>query len=406
MMPDPAAAALLDRARALHRRIIAFDSHVDLPLDFGAPGRPADADGPGQFDLPKAARGGLAGVVLTVHATAARPSPEAMDAGRRELETRYAAITGIARDFPDRAGIARTPAELRALAGAGKLAIVIGFQNAFPLGEDLSQLDAWAARGVRQLAFTFIGNNLWADSARPYPYVGGALASGGLSALGKAAVRRLNQLGVIVDVSQLSSPALADVLSTSRAPVVASHSAVRGLVDVDRNLSDAELRAIRDGGGVVQIVAFAPYLRPLDEDMQRQLRAHWQDYGLAPPTSLAAALSVNDPETADWPDERFWTFLHEFHEILRLDRPIADVGHHVDAIDYAVARIGIDHVGIASDFNHAGGVVGWADAGESHNVTAELIRRGYGEPEIAKLWGENFLRVWSEVQDRATAAFG
>lgn len=387
---------LLARARELHGRIVVFDSHVDLPLDFAK----ADRDGPGQFDLAKAAQGCLSGAALTLHAAVARPTAANVEKGRKELETLHAIITDMVRDFPSRAGIARTPAEFRRLVAEKKFAIVLGFQNAFPLA-DVTELDAWAARGVSQFAFAFIGNNRWADSARPYPFIGGTLRSGGLSDLGKRGVRRLNDLGVLVDVSQLSSEALRDVLAESRAPVVASHSTVRGLLDVDRNLSDGELRAIRDGGGVVQIVAFGLYLRPLDAAMMAGLRAHWTRYGLKAPQSLAAMLTVNDPETRDWPEERFWTFLHEFHEILVLEKPTATLRDLGAAIDYAVERIGIDHVGIASDFNHGGGVIGWSHAGETVNVTAELLSRGYTDAEIAKLWGENYLRAWRKVRDVA-----
>ncbi len=108
-------------------------------------------------------------------------------------------------------------------------------------------------------------------------------------------------------------------------------------------------------------------------------------------------------ETANWDDERFWEFLHEFHVVVDLGNPTASVGHLVDAIDYAVGLIGIDHVGISSDFNHGGGLIDWRDVGQTHNVTAELLRRGYAEGDIAKLWGENFLRVWGEIQQAARA---
>lgn len=383
-------------AHELHDRIVVFDSHVDLPLDFTQ----ADRDGPGQFDLAKAAYGRLSGAALTLHAAVARPTAENVAKGKKQLETLYGIITGMARDFPDRAGIARSPTEFRRLVDEKKFTIVLGFQNAFPLS-DVAEIDAWAARGVSQFAFAFIGNNRWADSARPYPFIGGKQRSGGLSQLGKRGVWRLNDLGVLVDVSQLSSEALRDVLAESRAPVVASHSTVRGLLDADRNLTDGELRAIRDGGGVVQIVAFGLYLRALDAAMMERLRAHWTRYGLKAPQSLAAALTVNDPETEDWPEERFWTFLHEFHEILVLEKPTATLRDLGDAIDYAVQRVGIDHVGIASDFNHGGGVIGWTHAGETVNVTAELLSRGYTDDQIAKLWGGNYLHVWQKARDVA-----
>jgi microsomal dipeptidase-like Zn-dependent dipeptidase len=222
-----------------------------------------------------------------------------------------------------------------------------------------------------------------------------------LSDLGRAAVRRLNDLGAIVDVSQLSAAALDDVLATSRAPIVASHSALSAFVDTGRNLGDADLAKIKSRGGLVQIVGFAPYLLAPDATMMEALRATWRRYGLPAPQTVGAALSVDDPETADWPEDKFWTFLHEFHDVLKLDEPVANLGRYGEVMDYAVERIGIDHVGVASDFNHSGGLADWKDVGQSLAVTAELLSRGYDDADIARIWGENFLRVWQVVQDAA-----
>ncbi|HEX7853989.1 MAG TPA: membrane dipeptidase, partial [Sphingobium sp.] len=144
---------------------------------------------------------------------------------------------------------------------------------------------------------------------------------------------------------------------------------------------------------------FAPYLKQMDDRMIADLRSTWDRFGLAAPDNPADMLSVNDPATADWPEDRFWDFLHEFHVVLDLDRPIASTTHLVDAIDHAVNLIGIDHVGISSDFNHGGGLSDWRDVGESINVTAALLSRGYAEDAIAKLWGENFLRTWQAALD-------
>ncbi|MEV5492902.1 membrane dipeptidase [Streptomyces bobili] len=393
----------LAHARRLHERIITFDSHIDVLPDLGSPQRPADEDGPGCFDLAKARRGMLSGAALVVHATALRPGPGSVEAGRREHDERYRIITGIAEDHPELAGVARTPGQFRRLVEEGRFAIVLSLQNTAPL-QTLDDLDAWARRGIAQLAFTFIGTNQWAGSARPYPFIGPGPQPQGLSELGRAAVPRLNDLGVLVDVSQLSGPAFSEVLELTRTPVIASHSAVRACVDIDRNLTDGELRALRDNGGVAQIVGFGPYLRPLSAPMRRRLRAHWVAYGLAAPGSLADLLSVNDPATADWDQDTFDAFLHEFHEILELDRPEADLSDLVDAIDHAVSHVGIDHVGIGSDFNHSSGVVGWMTVADNLNVTAELLIRGYTDEEIAQLWGENYLRVWQLALDAADPA--
>lgn len=389
----------LEQAVRLHERLISFDGHLDIPLDFGRPGFQPDTDGTGKFDIPKIRRGKLSGAAVTVHATVLRPTAEGHAAGRAEHERRFAALTQMARDFAQDIGIAASPQQFRALVAQKRFAIVLAFQNAAPLDGGLDDLDAWAARGISIFAFTFIGNNGWGDSARPYPFINGGLDWNGLSPLGKQAITRLNDLGLLIDVSQLSSAAFDDVITLSRAPVLASHSGIRAQVDVDRNFSNAELKALQRNGGLIQIVGFAPYLKQMDDRMIADLRSTWDRFGLAAPDNPADMLSVNDPATADWPEDRFWDFLHEFHVVLNLDRPIASTTHLVDAIDHAVDLIGIDHVGISSDFNHGGGLSDWRDVGESINVTAALLSRGYGEDAIAKLWGENFLRTWQAALD-------
>lgn len=393
--------ALIERARELHKRIHVIDSHVDLPLTFGQGDQRADVDGPTQFDLVKASQGGISGVALTIAAGAGQSTAEGHFKTRATAEEKYQIITDLVANFPEKVALATAPDIFETLANSGKLGVILGFQNALALGQDLSALDAWAARGVQQFGFTFIGNNHWADSARPYPYIGQGINSAGLSDLGKKAVGRLNDLGIMIDVSQVSSAALADILAVSKAPVLASHSAPRCLVDVDRNLSDQEIIAIAKTGGVVQVVAFGPYLKPLSAEMLGNIAKLWQQYGLKRPADLSGALSINDPETADWDADKFDEFLHEFHVVLDLRNPVATIRHLVDAIEHTIKVAGIDHVGIASDFNHSGGVIGWMNTGETFNVTAELLKRGYGEAEITKLWGRNYLRVWGQTKSKA-----
>jgi microsomal dipeptidase-like Zn-dependent dipeptidase len=343
--------ALAQQARLIHQCIIAIDSHVDLPVDY--PG--AAADGKTQIDLPKVARGQLKGAALAVFVPQGAVTAEGYAKARDDAERKYRLITSFAEDNPDKAALAYTPADVQRIAGQGKFAVLISLLNAYPLGADLGQLDVWYQRGVRVLGYTHAGNNAWSDSSRPSKALGDTPDQhGGLTDLGKQGVARLNQLGVLIDVSQLSTPALKQVLALTKAPVVASHSGLRAIVDAPRNLSDEELDLIRRNGGVVQVVAFSNYLRKAPEG--------------------GAAGAKPAPAT---------------------------VAQLVDAIAYAVQRIGIDHVGIASDFNHGGGVQGWENEGEAHNVTLELLRRGYSERDIAKLWGGNFLRVLGEAQTLA-----
>lgn len=374
----------LQKAKQIHRKIVTFDSHVDVPVDLDAA-----AGGKSQFDLVKVERGHLSGAALAVFVPQAKRTPENYQKARADADAKYETIVNIAKKNPNRAALAYSPAEVRNLAKQGKFAVVISFLNAFPLGKDLSQIDAWYDRGVRIFGFNHAGNNDWADSSRPVSGFGDKPDEiGGLSDLGKQAVAKLNEKGLLIDVSQLSTKALFDTLSITKAPVAATHSAIKGIVDNSRNLSDEELKAIAKKGGVVQIVAFSNYLRPIPEEINDKVKALRSEYGLP---------DKDDTLPQSWPVEKQKEYSARWHEIIA-SAPKATLAQFVDSIDYAVKKIGIDHVGIASDFNHGGGVRGWDNEGEAENVTAELLRRGYTEPQIAKLWGGNFLRVWGEAQ--------
>ncbi|NNK49487.1 MAG: membrane dipeptidase, partial [Gemmatimonadetes bacterium] len=206
---------------------------------------------------------------------------------------------------------------------------------------------------------------------------------GGVSELGRRAIAEANRLGLMVDVSHASGKTAVQAAGLSKAPIIATHSAVRALADTPRNLTDDELLAIRDNGGVIQVVAFDGYVKiPSDEKQaaRRDLRANapFESWGQATPEQRDA--------------------YREARAKLDDQYPGATVADFVNHIDHAVELIGIDHVGISSDFDGGGGVTGWDDASETFNVTLELVKRGYSEEDIRKLWGGNLLRVWREVE--------
>ncbi|NWA81461.1 pyoverdine-tailoring dipeptidase-like protein PvdM [Pseudomonas sp. D2002] len=401
---------VIKQANEMQDRLLSFDSHITVPMDFGTAGNEADKDGSGQFDLAKAARGRLSGAALTIFGwpeiwngpnAPHKPTEGFVEEARHEQEVRYKIISGMVRDFPNQVGIAYTPDDMRRLHGEGKFAVFISMLNAYPLGNDLNQLDLWAARGMRMFGFSYIGNNAWSDSSRPLPFFNDSTdALEGLSPIGQQAVHRLNDLGVIIDVSQMSTKALEQVAQLSRTPMVASHSAPRASVDIPRNLSDKELQLIKNSGGVVQVVGFPAYLRPLSQPTQDKLNALRARFDLPPLPNLAMALMPGDAIIAAWSEQKFGQYASALYAILE-EEPKATLKDWGDAIDYTVRKIGIDHVGISSDFNDGGGIQGWENVGEVRNVTAELIQRGYSEADIAKLWGGNFLRVWDQVQKAA-----
>lgn len=388
-----ALAALLPAAAGAQR--IIFDPHLDLPASAASPDWNGRSDPASQFDLDRARAGGLTAIGLALFVPQGERTLTSEAEARWSLAARYAALRRLVDSNHDQVTLALSPAEVRVAAASGRLAVVPTILNAWPIGDDPAGFDAWYACGVRIVGFVHAGHNQFADSSRPsLPRGERADAQGGLTPLGLATVRHLNDLGVLIDVSQLSDRAFDQVLAASRAPVVATHSDVRARVDVPRNLSDAQLDALAAKGSVVAINAFSAYLRPDAPATKASILALRREFGVSPAGSTALA-----PDRQAEYTRRYYA--------LRTREPKATLVDLVDAIDHAVRRIGIDHVAISSDFNHGGGVVGWNDVGETANVTAELQRRGYAAADIDKLCGGNLLRVWQAAIDaRAQGAGG
>jgi membrane dipeptidase len=322
-------------------------------------------------------------------------------AARAAAEAEVAAVQALVADPANDLVLATTADQVLAAHAAGQGALILGFQNARIFGTDLTGMDDFHAAGVRVFALTHMGHNDFADSSRPV-YDGDTgtyepdAEHGGLSELGKAAIARINALGAVVDVSQLSRQATLQVLALSSAPVIASHSNVQALSNVRRNLSDEEIDAIGANGGVIHIAAFKGYLfDSSDAALDASIRAARRQAGI--------------PEDYDYPFELYWelgtleaqqAFVAAVSEILG-PGSIDDI---LDHIDYVVERIGVDHVGIGNDFNHGGGIAGLDDASEALNLTIGLVERGYSEEAIAKIWGGNFLRVFRAAADAAQTA--
>ena len=276
--------------------------------------------------------------------------------------------------------------------------MVLGFQNALILGTELDGINTLFNSGVRVFALTHMGHNDFADSSRTL-FDGDTgtrepdAEHGGLSALGKAAVERINALGGIMDISQLSTEAALQVIELSIAPVIASHSNVRALTSVSRNLSDEEIDRIGETGGVIHVAPFRGYLfNSSDPDMDSNIRAVRKESGI--------------DEDYLYPFELYWeiddiNLKKDF--LTRISSLLGPIGLNemVDHIDYIAKRIGVDNVGIGTDFNHGSGIEGFDDASEALNVTVELLKRGYSEEDIKKIWGGNFIRVWQAAEAKS-----
>jgi len=334
------------RARAIHGRVFTIDTHSDIELSFATseymPANHAEA----QATLDNMESGGLGGSFFIVYVGQAQRTPENYLKARADALAKFDAIHRLPLLYPERVGLATTAAEARAIHASGKRVAFIGIENGFVMGKDLSVLADFRARGARYMTLVHNGHNDLGDSAQPRSEFGdsGPEEHGGLSALGGQVVAELNRLGILVDVSHVSKQTMLEATKLSKAPVIASHSSVDGVFMHPRNMDDEQLAALKDNGGVIQLVAFNAYLKEGGK---------------------------------------------------------ANISDLVDHIDYAVSKVGIEHVGISSDFGGGGGIAGWNNAGETFNVTLELVKRGYSEDDIARIWGGNVLRILERAEQVA-----
>jgi membrane dipeptidase len=331
-------------AAALHAGLVTIDTHVDIPWP---PGPSPFEDGPRRVDLPKMRRGGLGAVCFAAYLPQGPLTPEGHQAASARALAMLDAINGMA-GGDHGARVCETADAIEAAKRDQVLAIIPAVENGYAMGEDLGLLSQFRAKGARYLTLTHNGHNALSDSSNPRRDLGdGDTLHDGLSPLGREAVAELNRLGMLVDVSHVSLQGALQAARTSKTPVLATHSCMQALCNVPRNASDMLLDALRDCGGMVNVTAV--------------------------PFFLKAGAKADQVTVADY----------------------------VDHIDYAVKRIGLAHVGISSDFDGGGGFSGWHDAGESGNMTAELVKRGYDAAEIAQLWGGNFLRLLRVAEDHA-----
>lgn len=391
------------RARAIHERVITADTHDDInPANFTAE-RNYTQDLPTQVNLPKMESGGLDVSWMVVYVGQGDLTDEGFDDAYQQAVEKFDAIHRLTEEIaPDRIGLALSSADVRRLVGEGKLVAMIGVENGYSIGTDVSRVKEFADRGARYLSLAHNGHSQLADSNTGER--DGEWLHGGLSDLGRQVVAELNRWGVMIDVSHPSKEANLQAIALSRAPVMASHSSARALNDHSRNLDDEQLAAIAANGGVVQTVAFRSYvdqekntayqdaLRALQEEVAAEMGFEMLD--------RRALFQMSDAEREAYeaalaPVEA--AVEARMDEVLGAAPPV-DVSDFVDHIDYLVQKMGLDHVGISSDFDGGGGVTGWNDASETFSVTLELVRRGYTEEEIGKLWSGNLLRVLDQVQ--------
>ena len=432
-------AALVARAKGIHERVITLDTHDDISPNNFRPECNYTMRLTTQVNLPKMVEGGLDVSFMIAYVGQGPLTPEGFDNAYKQVVAKFDAVHLLTKELaPNQIGLALTPDDVRKIAASKRKVAVIGIENGYPIGTDIKRVKEFWDRGGRYMSLAHNGHSQLADSNTGE--ANNQWLHGGLSPLGKQVIAEMNRWGIMVDVSHPSKAANLQAIGLSKAPVIASHSAARALANHSRNLDDEQLWAIKQNGGVVQTVAFASYVRVADPARQTAINALNQEFGITAgggrgaggggaggggggrgqggggtpacnveqPGAEAtgrgggrggaggganAALDALTPERRAQYDMRMLAINARYPVA-----PRSTVKDFVDHIDYLVKYIGIDHVGISSDFDGGGGVDGWNSAAETFNVTLELVRRGYTEEQIGKIWSGNLLRVWGEVE--------
>lgn len=394
---------LMEVAKQIHENIISIDTHVDINVKNFTDSVNYTQRLSTQVNLPKMEEGGLDVAWLIVYTGQDSLNASGYAKGEENAMAKFKAIHRLCEEIaPDRIALALTSSDVRSIVAAGKKVAMIGVENAYPMGDDLSNFEKYHNLGARYVSLAHNGHSQFSDSNTGEK--DSIWLHNGLSNLGKSAVKEMNRLGIMIDVSHPSKEAMVQTIALSKAPVIASHSSARALCDHSRNLDDEQLLLLKENGGVVQTVAFGAYLNTEKNDNRVEFMREMNK-------QVADSMGIEWFEFKDFPtltDAQQENLVENSPKITAVARkmaakkkdavPAVDVSDFVDHIDYMVNLIGVDHVGISSDFDGGGGIEGWSDASETFNVTLELVKRDYSEEDIAKLWGGNLLRVLDEVQ--------
>ncbi len=377
---------LIERALSIHKKVLTLDTHADTPLRMIEPGfRMSDRHDPNEtgskVDYPRMIEGGLDAIFFAAFVAQDIRNDKGNFRAKNLCVQMIDSILSSIQQNSDVVGLALNPEDAYSLEKRGKRAIYIGIKNGYPIGGDLSNIETFYKKGVRYITLVHSSNNDLADSATDPA----GPEHNGISEFGSKVVKEMNRLGIMVDVSHASDAVFYDAIKISKAPIIATHSNARSVTNHKRNMTDDMLKLIAKNGGVVQLTMLSNYLRdPVPNITAEKLKKE-----------LLSSIKPIDQMTTLEKD----TMRKSLNEID--DKyPIApaNLKNVVDHIDHIVNVAGIDHVGIGCDFDGGGGIDGVFDVSQVMNITIELVKRGYNEDQIAKIWGGNLIRVFSEVQ--------
>jgi len=372
------------KAKRIHERIFTVDSHADTPMNLFDPAFDVTKDNSAtlkrsKVDFPRMVKGGLDGIFFAVFEGQGARTAEGNAKAKKSALATFDSIHSVVERHRDLAGIALTPEQGYQLVKQGRRAVFIGVENGYPIGNDLANVKLFYDLGARYITLCHTKNNDICSSSTD------TNNTTGLTPFGRKVVVEMNRLGIMVDISHVSDASFYDVLKLTKKPVIASHSCARALDDNPRNLTDEMLKALAKNGGVAQMCILSAYVKKSDPNPARDsamaaVRLRWHNF-----QDLRGA--ERDSSRADWyrVDEKY-------------PQPLATVRDVCDHIDHMVKVAGIDHVGIGTDFDGGGGVIGCNDVSEMGNITLELVKRGYNERQLRKIWGGNLMRVLKEVE--------
>lgn len=395
--------ALIARAKAIHKRVITLDTHCDINIKNFTDSINYTQNLDSQVNLPKMKAGGLDVAWFIVYTGQDTLTDEGYKKAYDNAISKFDAIHKLCREIaPNEIELATTSEEVRRIVKSGKKVAMIGIENGYPIGKDIKNVEKFYNLGGRYMSLAHNGHSQLSDSNTGEE--DDVWLHNGLSDLGKKVIKEMNRVGMMIDISHPSKEAMRDMMALTTAPVIASHSSARALCNHSRNLDDEQLEWLKENGGVVQTVAFSSYLNTEKHDKRADVETKVKKELLE--SRNVAYLEREDlkkmsPEAreaySDIMDDIQPMVDKRLAEMKNLP-PAVNVSDFVDHIDYLVKKIGIEHVGISSDFDGGGGIEGWRDASETFNVTLELVKRGYTEQEIEMLWSGNLLRVMDEVQ--------
>ena len=391
---------ILEKAQAIHDRVLVLDTHVDISVTNFTADKNYTEDLGNQVNLPTMEAGGLDVAWFIVYTGQGALTPEGYDKAYENAISKFDAIHRLTKEIaPERIGLAVSSAEAKELHASGKKIAMIGVENAYPLGTDISRVKEFYDRGARYMSLSHNGHSQFCDSNTGEK--DSLWVDKGVSDLGKLVIKEMNKWGIMIDVSHPSKQSIKDMINLSKAPIIASHSSARALCNHSRNLDDEQLEWMKSNGGVVQTVAFSSYVSSEKHSahaaaLSEKVTALAKERGL----EMKSWDEIRKLESTER-DRYMKTYRAMSEEAASMmsdeDPKPVDVADYVDHIDYLVKKMGLDHVGISSDFDGGGGIYGWNDASETLNVTAELVKRGYTEAQIAQLWSGNLLRVLDDV---------